>query len=135
MQDQEETADVEQPTEEAAEVVAEEATEAAAEAAAEATPEAAKKPVNEMKIVIVMRDENLMIGVQSPNCDPVYTTMKGTLPAALKKVPALVAEAKKKWETTPLNPKANLPEPTPPPTPARTPSSSPAQPKVQPSFF
>lgn len=135
MLDQEEATEAEEETEEAAEEVAEETTEVAAEPAAEPAPEATKKPANEMKIVIVMRDENLMIGVQSPSCDPVYTTMKGTLPAALKKVPALVAEAKKKWETTPLNPKANLPEVVPPPAPARAPVSSPAKKAAQPSFF
>ena len=62
--------------------------------------------------------------------------MTGTLAAVLKKVPALVAEAKKKWEATPLYPKADLPEPAPIVTPARTPSASPSTKQTgTPSFF
>ena len=83
-----------------------------------------------------MKADRVMLGVQSPNCDPVYTTMKGSLSAALKKVPAFVARAKQKWEANPLNPKADLPEPAPSPTPARTPVTTQSAKKAQkPSFF
>jgi len=85
------------------------------------TPPAPKQPANEMKVVIVMKADRIMLGVQAPECDPVYTTLKGGLGKALKKVPGLVAEAKQKWEASPRNPKADLPEPPPsPPPPART---------------
>jgi len=124
---------VEEPTEETDEAPAEEAT---VEPAPETTEPSPQKPSNEMKVVIVMKDANIMLGVQSPDCDPVYDTMKGTLAAALKKVPALVAEAKQQWEANPRYPKADLPEPPPSSTPARTSAaSSPAKPKSQPSFF
>jgi len=96
------------------------------------TPEEKPKPSNELKVVIVLKEDNIMLGVQSPDCDPVYTTLKGTLAAALKQVPKLVAEAKQKWSATPLNPTANLPTPEPPP--ARTPAA-PKESKAQPSFF
>jgi len=104
-----------------------------AEATAEPIPQ---KATNEMKVVIIMKDDRIMLGVQSPDCDPVYTTMTGSLAAALKKIPALVAEAKQKWEANPRYPKADLPEPPPSSTPARTPvPSRPAKPTTQPSFF
>lgn len=99
---------------------------------AEEKPEA--KQSDEMKIVIILKGENVMLGVQSPDCDPVYTTMKGTLAAALKKLPKLVEEAKQKWDSNPRYPKADLPTPPPAPAPARTPSAPKPKP-AQPSFF
>lgn len=97
------------------------------------TPEVSQqKPTNEMKVVIVMKADRILLGVQAPDCDPVYTTLKGDLAKALKKVPGLVAEAKQKWETTPQNPKANLPEP--PPTQVSSQRAA-ETPKVQPTMF
>ena len=90
------------------------------------------KRSNELKVVIVLKDDRIMLGVQSPDCDPVYTTLEGTLAAALKRVPKLVDEAKQKWSASPLNPNANLPKPA--PTPART-STAPKEKPAQPSFF
>ena len=90
------------------------------------------KPSNELKVVIILKDDRVMLGVQSPDCDPVYTTLKGTLAAALKRVPKLVTEAKQKWSASPRNPNANLPKPEPPP--ARTPAA-PKEKPAQPSFF
>jgi len=125
----EENKEIEEPTEEPAEEPVEEP---APETAA-ATPQ---KPSNELEVVIICKDDRAMLGVQSPDCDPVYTTMEGSLATVLEKVPALVAEAKEKWEANPRYPKADLPKPTPSPTPARTPTAStPAKPKQQPSFF
>jgi len=92
------------------------------------------KPSNELKVVIILKDSRVMLGVQSPDCDPVYTTLKGDLAAALKRVPKLVDEAKQKWSASPLNPNANLPTPAPSPTPARTPAAAKSKPD-QPSFF
>jgi len=110
--------------------------EATVEPAPETVAASPEKPANELKVVIVMKDDRAMLGVQSPDCDPVYTTMDGSLATVLEKVPALVAEAKEKWEANPRYPKADLPKPTPSPTPARTPTAStPAKPKQQPSFF
>lgn len=119
-----------QPTEEEeSEPTEEEAT------VTEAAPEP-PKATTQMKVVIVIQDANILLGVQSPDCDPIYRIVKGTLAAALKQVPVLIKEAKEKWATTPLNPKANLPEPPPRPASARTTvASQPAKPKEQPSFF
>jgi len=92
------------------------------------------KPSNELKVVINMKEDRIMIGAQSPECDPVYETLTGTLAAALKRVPKLVAGAKEKWAANPRNPEANLPKPKPVSTPARTPTAKKEKP-AQPSFF
>jgi len=107
-----------------------------AEVAAAESTSAPKQPTNEMKVVIVMKGENVLLGVQAPDCDPVYTTMKGDLTKALKKVPKLVTEAKQKWEATPRYPKANLPEPPPAPAQVRTSTAAKTtKPAAQPSMF
>jgi hypothetical protein len=85
-------------------------------------PPKPRQPSNEMKVVVIMKDSNIMLGVQSPDCDPVYETMNGSMTDALQRVPALIEKAKQQWTTTPRNPKANLPEP--PPPPATTPRST-----------
>jgi len=95
-----------------------------------------KQPVNEIKILITLKDDSILLGVQSPDCDPVFKTFKGTMAVALKQVPVLVKEAKEKWAAAPLNPKADLPEPPPSQAPARTPPTpKPTKPTAQPSFF
>lgn len=106
------------------------------EPAPEATETSPPKPVDEIKVMIHLKDDSILLGVQSPDCDPVFKTFKGTMAVALKQVPVLVKEAKEKWAAAPLNPNANLPEPAPSPTPARTPvTPKPAKPAAQPSFF
>ena len=92
------------------------------------------KPSNELKVVIIIKADKIMIGVQSPDCDPVYETLTGTLAGALKRIPKLVEGAKEKWATNPRNPEANLPKPKPAATPARTPTKAKEKP-AQPSFF
>jgi len=133
MQESESVDEIQEPTGESDDVGPEEAT---AEPAPETTEPSPQKPANEMKVVIILKDDRAMVGVQSPNCDPVYKTMEGSLATVLKKVPALVAEAKQQWAANPLYPKADLPKPAPSPTPARTPPASSAPKKsAQPSFF
>ncbi len=132
------TAEPENPEEEVVEeeTPGPEQEETGAEKPAETTPVKPQQPADEIKVVIIMKADNVMLGVQSPDCDPVYKTMKGDLAMTLQQVPGLVAEAKQKWATAPRYPKANLPEPPPSPTPARIPvASAPAKPKAQPSFF
>lgn len=123
----------EESTEEPGDVEAEEETTESAPQEEAASP---SKPANELKVVIIMKDDRAMLGVQSPSCDPVYKTMDGSLADVLKQIPELVAGAKQQWEANPRYPKADLPEPPPSPTPPRTSSPSvPAKPKAQPSFF
>ncbi len=115
---------------------AEETTEEVAEEEKTDEPEAKEKtkPSNELKVVIIMKEDKIMVGAQSPECDPVYETLTGTLAVALKRIPKLVAGAKEKWAANPKNPEANLPKPKPVSTPARTPTAPKAKP-AQPSFF
>ena len=101
----------------------------------ESKPSEPRQPTDEMKVVIILKGNRAMVGVQSPDCDPIFTPVEGDLAAALAEVPALVDSANAKWDANPRYPKADLPEPPPAPTPARTPTApAPAKPK-QPSFF
>lgn len=92
------------------------------------------KQSDELKVVIILNAGKVMLGVQSPDCDPVYTTLKGTLAVALKRIPKLVDEAKLKWSESPRYPDAKLPVQEPKPTSARTPVT-PKKKEAQPSFF
>jgi len=106
-------------------------------AAAVATdvPKAAEKPASELKVVIILKGNKAMLGVQSPDCDPVYKTMEGDLASILLVIPALVADAKLQWAAAPRYPKADLPKSVVPATTttpaARKPAAkaAPAQPK------
>ena len=109
-------------------------------AAAVATdvPKPAEKPASELKVVIILKANKAMLGVQSPDCDPVYKTMEGDLAAVLQVVPALVADAKLQWAAAPRYPKADLPKPVAPATPATTPAAGKSAAKAataQPKFF
>ena len=120
--------------EEAEEEVAAPAPEAPAVVATDA-PKSEK--TSELKVVIILKGSKAMLGVQSPDCDPVYKTMEGDLTAVLQVVPALVAEAKLKWTASPRYPKADLPRPAAPPV-ATSATSKPAAAKAttaQPKFF
>ena len=96
-----------------------------------------EKPASELKVVIILKANKAMLGVQSPDCDPVYKTMEGDLAAVLQVVPVLVAEAKLKWTAAPRYPKADLPKPVAPATTTTSTVSKPAAkaPAAQPKFF
>ncbi|MBI2851421.1 MAG: hypothetical protein HYX80_10380 [Chloroflexi bacterium] len=96
-----------------------------------------EKPSNELKVVIILKANKAMLGVQSPDCDPVYKTMEGDLAAVLKVVPILVADARLKWSAAPRYPKADLPKPTAPATTTPPATSKPAAKAApaQPKFF
>ena len=101
-------------------------------------PKSAEKPASELKVVIILKANKAMLGVQSPDCDPVYKTMEGDLAAVLLVVPALVADAKLQWAAAPRYPKADLPKPVAPATPATTPAAGKSAAKAataQPKFF
>jgi hypothetical protein len=89
----------------------------------------------ELKLVISLKDDKAMVGVQTPECDPVFFSIEGDLGAVLGGVPGFVEEAKRRWETSKLNPKCETPLPSqakPVATPSRT--STIAQ-SNQPSMF
>ena len=96
-----------------------------------------RQPSDELKVVINLKGNRVMVGVQSPDCDPVFITLEGDMAAALSQVPALIESANAKWDANPRNPKADLPEPPPSSTPARSQPAKtlPSKKKEQPSFF
>jgi hypothetical protein len=90
----------------------------------------------DIKVVINLTHGKGSIGVQAPNCDPVMRTVDGGLEAALKMVPVLVEEARKKWAVNARNPKADLPAPPPQPQVQKQANTPPKQPtSPQPKMF
>jgi hypothetical protein len=71
----------------------------------------------ETKIVITHKDNRANIGIQQTNCDPVFFMAEGDIPSSLGCIPGFLEEARRKWQTSPRNPEADLPAPAPPPTP------------------
>jgi len=69
----------------------------------------------EIKVVISVKDSRGSIGLQSPDCDPVFTSLEGDLETALARVPELVQQAQEKWAESARYPKADVPKPPPPP--------------------
>jgi len=115
----------------------EEGTEQEAPVATETTDAPKPEKVSEMKIVIILKANRAMLGVQSPDCDPVYKTMEGDLASVLQVLPTLVADAKLQWAAAPRYPKADLPKPV---TPVATTTSAVSRPTAkaapaQPKFF
>jgi hypothetical protein len=84
------------------------------------------KPVpkaEEIKVVIVLKGDRGMVGIQSPDCDPIYKTVEGDLNSLLALVPDMVTNAKLQWSINSKYPKAQIPAPPPPPPrPATTPA-------------
>jgi len=66
----------------------------------------------EIKIVIAHKDDRGSIGVQSPDCDPIFRTFEGNLGAGLERVPGVLEEAKQLWEENPQFPKCESPLPS-----------------------
>lgn len=73
--------------------------------------------MEELKVVISLKGEKGTIGIQAPNCDPVFSLFEGNLEQALGRVPGLVSEARERWEQSPRYPRTKH-ELT-PPQPAR----------------
>ena len=96
-----------------------------------------EKPAGELKVVIILKANRAMLGVQSPDCDPVYKTMEGDLAAVLQVVPTLVDDARLKWSAAPRYPKADLPKPVAPVTTNTSAVSKPSAKaaSAQPKFF
>ena len=103
--------------------------------AAVATDTPKPERASELKVVIILKANKAMLGVQSPDCDPVYKTMEGDLAAILQVVPTLVADAKLQWSAAPRYPKADLPKPVAPATTTTSAISKPAAKTAQPKFF
>ncbi len=96
---------------------------------------------DELKVVISLKGDKASVGVQAPECDPVFFGLEGDLGAILSGVPGFVEEAKTHWETTKLYPKCETPLPSqekPVAATSRASTGSRSQkqaPKAQPSMF
>ena len=88
--------------------------------------------IDEVKIVIALKGQTASIGIQKPDCDPVFSKVKGELAAVLKSVPKLIEEAQKSWNSSSRYPKCETPL-TPPAT--QSPPARQAEPKQQPAMF
>lgn len=76
----------------------------------------------ELKVVIQMKGDRALVGVQGSDTDPVLELVEApgnitTLEAALAAVPAIVDRARARWATSPKNPAYQRPPE--PPAPAR----------------
>lgn len=67
---------------------------------------------DELKVVLSLKENKATVGVQAPECDPVYFGLEGDLQATLKAVPKFVEEAKTRWEASKLYPKCETPLPS-----------------------
>ena len=67
---------------------------------------------DELKVVISLKESKAAVGVQAPECDPVFFGLQGDLQAALNTVPEFVEQAKTRWETSRLYPKCETPLPS-----------------------
>lgn len=77
-----------------------------------------------MKVVIALKGNRASIGVQALQCDPVFVTLEGSLREVLERLPGLVEEASRHWDSNPRYPKCEVPLPsqvTPPSRPAAAP--------------
>ena len=87
----------------------------------------------ELKVVIQMKGDRALVGVQGTNTDPVVETLPATsLNDVLAAVPGVLARARERWTTSPKNPAYQRPPeaPAPPRLPAALRSSVPGKPEV-----
>ncbi|NVM26932.1 MAG: hypothetical protein HWN70_13585 [Desulfobacterales bacterium] len=87
----------------------------------------------ETKIVINLKGQTASIGVQKPDCDPIFSRVEGDLLAVLESIPGLVEESQRSWDANPRYPKCETPLTQSPPTTVATQRSSRQQ--VQPAMF
>jgi len=94
----------------------------------------------ELKVVISLKDGKATLGVQAPDCDPVFEVFEGSLEEALERVPTLVAEARERWDSNPRYPRTKHELAPASPTPVQSQRTVTAQPRrssdgVQQSLF
>lgn len=100
-------------------------------------PAPVAKRGDEIKVVVVLKAGKALIGVISPDCDPIYeTVLEADMEKALASVPPLIEVANLRWDAHPRNPEANLPKPELAPVTSR-PARVPEKPKTpaQTNFF
>jgi len=67
---------------------------------------------DEVKVVISLKGEKVSVGVQSPECDPLFAVVEGGLNQALERVPALLEEARTRWAESPRYAECDKPLPS-----------------------
>ena len=90
--------------------------------------------MNEVKVVVTVKDGKGTIGVKSPNCDPIVVSAEGDVDTLLTMARDVVSEARQRWQDNPLYPKfeGQLPSQAQRPQPAtRTRASRTTQPSTQ----
>jgi hypothetical protein len=93
---------------------------------------------SDIKVVILLKENRGIVGIQSPDCDPIFSTVEGDMVTIAAELPGLVESAQVKFTAAPKNPPSSLPEPAPAPvSTTRTASASPAKAKdaARPSMF
>jgi hypothetical protein len=66
----------------------------------------------ELKLVISLKGDRASVGVQAPECDPLFFGIEGDLGTVLSGVPGFVEEARRRWETNKLYPECESPLPS-----------------------
>jgi len=93
----------------------------------------------ELKVVIQMKGDRALVGVQGTNTDPVVEVLPATsLNDVLSAVPGILARARERWATSPKNPAYQRPPEPPPPAraaAAATRSTPQRPPEPQQRFF
>lgn len=91
----------------------------------------------DLKLVISLKGGRASVGVQAPECDPLFFGIEGDLGVVLNGVPGFVEEARRRWETNKLNPECETPLPSQaaPPAPAAPRSRGKPAPSDQPPMF
>ena len=91
--------------------------------------------MNEIKVVIALKDGRGSIGVSAPECDPFFTIHEGGLEEAIARLPDIVRQAQERWAASPRYPKSTLaPEPAAAPVRSATETKQPAS-SPQPKMF
>ena len=80
---------------------------------------------DEIKVVLTLKENGGFVGLQAPDCDPVFTPFAGELEAFLGRIPDLVRDARQRWDQNPRYPKCESPLPSQaaPPSPQQAPSA------------
>ena len=90
--------------------------------------------MDEVKIVVSLKGQIALIGLQKPDCDPFFSRVDGDLATVLASIPDIVEQAHSQWESSPHYPKLAI-ELAPPPEPVRPIVTPASKPTTQNSFF
>jgi len=71
----------------------------------------------EIKIVINLKGNVATVGLQKPDCDPIFSRVEGDMSQVLDSIPQLVEDAQRSWDSNPRYRKCET-DLTPPAPPA-----------------